>query len=101
MKTIIQVAIVSIFTSCSSTPTTKWDAATASKTCFNAATKGKYDLDDAQLKRLHGICDCVGQKMINTFKTEQEANDKMLDAAGIANDCKEEYRKKEIENFGK
>ena len=101
MKIFTVTVLAVLLASCSSTPTTKWDAATASKTCFDAATKGKYNLDDAQLKRLHGICDCVGQKMINTFKTEQEANDKILDAAVIANDCKEEYRKKEIENFGK
>ena len=101
MKILTITVLAILLISCSSTPTTKWDAATASKTCFNAATKGKYDLDDAQLKRLHGICDCVGQKMINTFKTEKEANEKMLDAAAITNECKEAYSKKEIENFSK
>jgi hypothetical protein len=101
MKKIALPALVILLASCSSTPTTKWDAATASKTCFDAATKGKYDLDAPQLKRIQGICDCVGQKMATTFKTEKEANDKMLDAAAIANDCKEEYSKKEIENFSK
>jgi hypothetical protein len=101
MKKNILPAIVILLTSCSSTPTAKWDAATASKTCFDAATKGKYDLDAPQLKRIQGICDCVGQKMVATYKTEKEANEKMLDAATIANECKGEYSKKEIENFGK
>ncbi len=101
MKKIIIPTIAILLASCSNTPATKWDAATASKTCFDAATKGKYDLDAPQLKRIQGICDCVGQKMVTAFKTEKEANDKMLDAAAIANDCKEEYSKKEIQNLGK
>ena len=88
------VIFASMLFGCSSTPTAKWDAASASKSCFDAATKGKYDLDDAQLKKLRGICDCVGEKMVATFKTEKEANDKMLDAAAIANECKEELQNK-------
>ncbi len=101
MKKIILPAIVILLASCSSTPASKWDAATASKTCFDAATKGKYNLDAPQLKRIHGICNCVGQKMVTTYKTEKEANEKMLDAAVIANECREEWQKKEIQNFGK
>ena len=93
MKKICVVAIAIVVISCNSAPTAKWDAASASKTCFDAATKGKYDLDDAQLKKLRGICDCVGEKMVATFKTEKEANDKMLDAAAIANECKDAYGK--------
>ena len=60
MKKIVLPAIAILLASCSSIPTAKWDAATASKTCFDAATKGKYDLDAARLKRIQGICDCVG-----------------------------------------
>ncbi len=101
MKKIFIQAIAILLASCSSTTAAKWDAATASKTCFDAATKGKYDLEAPQLKRIQGICDCVGKKMVVTFKTEKEANEKMLDAAAIANECKEEYSKKEIQNFGK
>lgn len=101
MKKIIIPAITILLASCSNTPAAKWDAATASKTCFDAATKGKYDLDGPQLKRIQGICDCVGQKMVATFKTEKEANEKMLDAAAIANECKEEWHKMEIQNSGK
>lgn len=101
MKKIIFPAIAILLASCSSTPAAKWDAATASKTCFDAATKGKYDLDAPQLERIQGICDCVAQKMVTTFKTEKEANDKMLDAAAIANECKEEWQKKELFNLGK
>ena len=101
MKKIIFPSLTLFLLSCSSTPAAKWDAATAAKTCFDAATKGKYDLDAPQLKRIQGICDCVGQKMVTTFKTEKEANEKMLDAAAIANECKEEWQKKEIENLGK
>jgi hypothetical protein len=101
MKKLIYPTLTILLLSCSNTPAAKWDAATASKTCFDAATKGKYDLTDAQIKRLKGICDCVGEKMVTTFKTEKEANEKMLDATVIANECKEEYSKKEIQNFGK
>ena len=101
MKKIIFPTLTIFLLSCSSTPAKNWDAATASKTCFDAATKGKYDLDGPQLKRIQGICDCVAQKMVTTFKTEKEANDKMLDAAVIANECKEEYSKKEIQNLRK
>jgi hypothetical protein len=101
MKKVILPAMAILLASCSSTPASKWDAVTASKTCFDAATKGKYDLEAPQIKRIQGVCDCVGQKMVNTFKTEQEANEKMLDAAAMANECKEEYGKKEIENFSK
>lgn len=101
MKKIILPAFSILLASCSSTTAAKWDTATATKTCFDAATKGKYNLDAPQLKRIKGICDCVGQKMLATYKTEKEANEKMLDAAAIANECKEEYSKKEIENFGK
>ena len=101
MKIVLYSIVTLVIFSCSATSTQKWDAATASKTCFDAATKGKYDLDGAQLKRIQGICDCVGQKMVTTFKTEKEANDKMLDAAAIANECKEEWQKKEIQNLGK
>lgn len=101
MKKLLILTIPIFLISCSNTPTTKWDATTASKTCFDAATKGRYNLDAPQLNRIQGICDCVGQKMVRTFKTEKEANEKMLDAAAIANECKEEYSKKEIENFGK
>lgn len=92
-KTMIAVVAILLF-SCSSTPTPKWDAASASKSCFDAATKGKYNLDDVQLKKVKSICDCVGEKMVATFKTEKEANDKMLDAAVIANECREESQKK-------
>ncbi len=101
MKKIIYPTLTLFLLSCSSTPAKNWDAATASKTCFDAATKGKYNLDGLQLKRIQGICNCVGQKMVTTFKTEKEANDKMLDAAAIANECKEEWQKKEIQNLGK
>ena len=93
MKKTIITAITIVAISCNSTPTAKWDAATASKTCYDAATKGKYDLDDAQITRLKGICNCVGEKMVATFKTEKEANDKMLDATAIANECSSEYGK--------
>lgn len=101
MKTFLIPLLVFLLAGCSSTPAAKWDATTAAKTCFDAATKGKYDLDDPQLKRIHGICDCVGQKMVTTFITEKEANEKMLDAAALANECKEEWQKKTIENPGK
>lgn len=101
MKKIIFPVIAILLASCSNTPDAKWDASTAAKTCFIAATKGKYDLDAPQLKRIQGICDCVGQKMVTTFKTEKEANDKMPDAAAIANECKEEWQKKEIQDLGK
>lgn len=101
MKKIIFPTLTVFLLSCYNAPVAKWDAATASKTCFDAATKGKYDLDGPQLKRIQGICDCVGPKMANTFKTEKEANEKMLDAAAIANECKEEWQKKEIQNLGK
>ena len=79
--------------SCSSTPTAKWDKETAAKSCFDVATKAKYDLDDVQIKKVRSICDCVGEKMTTAFKTEKEANDKMLDAAAIANECKDEFGK--------
>ena len=101
MKIFTVTVLAVLLASCSSTPTTKWDAATASKTCFDAATKGKYNLDDAQLKRLHGICDCVGQKMVVTFKTEKEANEKMLDASAIANECTADWQKTQIKNLSK
>lgn len=100
MKNLLIPSLAFLLASCSNTPTTKWDSATASKTCFDAATKGKYDLDGPQLKRVQGVCDCVGEKMVTTFKTEKEANEKMLDAAAIANECKEEWQKKETQNLG-
>lgn len=96
MKKLSFPTIVFLLISCSSAPTSKWDAATASKTCFDAATKGKYDLDAPQLNRLHGICDCVGKKMVTTFNTEKEANKKMLEGVAIANECKEEWEKEQI-----
>lgn len=98
MEKIIFPTLTVFLLNCSSTPTVKWDAAYSSKTCFDAATKGKYDLDAPQLKRIQGICDCVGQKMVTTFKTEKEADEKMLDAAGIATECKEEWQKMEMKN---
>jgi hypothetical protein len=101
MKLIIIPALTIVLFSCSSAPAAKWDMATASKTCFDAATKGKYDLTEPEIKRLHGICDCVGEKMVTAFKTEKEANEKMLDAAAIANACKDEWQKKAIQNSGK
>ncbi len=96
MKKIIFPALSIVLFSCSSTPAAKWDAATASKTCFDGATKGKYDLTGTQLDRIKGICDCVGQKMVTSFKTEKEANEKMLDAVPIATECKEEWEKQQI-----
>ena len=94
-KTLIPTLAVLLF-SCSSAPVAKWDAATASKTCFDGATKGKYDLTSPQLNRIKGICDCVGEKMVATFKSEKEANEKMLDAVPIATACKEEWEKEQI-----
>ncbi|MBP8114901.1 MAG: hypothetical protein KAY50_06055 [Chitinophagaceae bacterium] len=88
MKLILYL-LVAVLIACCSTTTQKWDTVTASKTCFDAATKGKYDLTDKQLKRVTKICDCIGQKMVAQFKTEKEANDKMTDAADIANECRE------------
>ena len=96
MKKTIFPVIAILLASCSSAPTTKWDAATASKTCFDGATKGKYDLTAPQLGRIKGICDCVGNKMVTTFNTEKEANEKMLDGVAIANECKEEWEKEQI-----
>lgn len=93
MKKILVPGIVVLLFSCSSSPTKKWDAAYASKTCFDAAAKGKYDLTDKQIKRLKGICDCVGEKMVTQFKSEKEANEKMLDAAANANDCRQLWDK--------
>ena len=93
MKKTIITAITIVAISCNSTPTAKWNSATASKTCYDAATKGKYDLDDAQIRMLKKICNCVGEKMVATFKTEKAANDKMLDATVIANECSNEYGK--------
>lgn len=96
MKKLLVPGIAVLLFSCSSSPTTKWDAATASKTCFDAATKGKYDLNDAQIKKIKGICDCAGEKMVATFKTEKEANEKMTDAAVIVNDCKDKWEKTQL-----
>ena len=96
MKKLIVPGFTILLFGCSSTPTAKWDAAYASKACFDAATKGKYDLDDARVKKIHGICDCAGQKMVTTFKTEKEANEKMTDAAAFANDCKETWEKNQL-----
>ncbi len=89
-------ALTIVLFSCSSAPAAKWDAATASKTCFDGATKGKYDLTAPQLDRIKGICDCVGKKMVATFKSEKEANEKMLDGVPIANECKEAWEKEQI-----
>ena len=94
MKKLLIPTIAILIASCSATPTAKWNKETASKSCFDAATKGKYDLTDVQLKKVKGICDCVGEKMAATFKTEKEANEKILDAAAIANECKEELQNK-------
>ncbi len=91
MKKLIYPTLTILLLSCSNTPAAKWDAATASKTCFDAATKGKYDLTDAQIKRLKGICDCVGEKMVTQFKTEKEANEKMLDATANAKECQQQW----------
>ena len=96
MKKLAFPAIVILLFSCSSAPTAKWDAASASKTCFDGATKGKYDLTGPQLDRIKGICDCVGKKMVALFKTEKEANEKMLDAVPITTECKEEWEKEQI-----
>lgn len=96
MKKLILAAFTLMLFSCSSTPAAKWDAATAAKTCFDGATKGKYDLTGPQLDRIKGICDCVGKKMVASFKTEKEANEKMLDAVPIATECKEEWEKEQI-----
>jgi hypothetical protein len=92
VKTIIYLIIAIFFLNCSTTPTKKWDASTASKSCYDAATKGKYDLTDKQLIRVTKICDCVGEKMVAQFKTEKEANDKMTDAAIIANKCSDWWK---------
>ena len=50
MKKTLIPAFAILLVGCSSTPTAKWNATTATKTCFDAATKGKYDLDAPQLK---------------------------------------------------
>ena len=52
MKKIIFPVLSIVLFSCSSAPASKWDAATASKTCFDGATKGKYDfilMDNQQM----------------------------------------------------
>jgi hypothetical protein len=99
MKKIIIPIICILLFSCtnnSATTANNWTKETAAKKCFDAATKDKYDLDQVALTKLHAISDCVGEKMVAQFKTEQEANDKPLDAAAIANECKDEYEKKSI-----
>lgn len=96
MKKIIFPVLTIVLFSCSSAPAAKWDAATASKTCFDSATKGKYDLTGPQLDRIKGICDCVGKKMVASFKTEKVANEKMLDAVPITTECKEAWEKEQI-----
>lgn len=87
MKTVLYSIVTLVIFSCSPTATEKWDAATASKTCFDAATKSKYDLADNQIKKITKICDCVGEKMVTQFKSEKEANEKMTDAGAMANEC--------------
>ncbi|MBP6430358.1 MAG: hypothetical protein KA319_01150 [Ferruginibacter sp.] len=93
MKKLIFPTIFILMLSCKNTTSSKWDAETASKSCFDAATKGKYNLTDKQIKRLKGICNCVGEKMVADFKTEEEANKKVLDAAVNANECQQQWDK--------
>jgi hypothetical protein len=92
MKTVLYLIITLLLLSCSATPEKKWDAATASRSCFDAATKDKYGLTDTQLKSVTEICDCVGKKIVVQFKNEEEANNKMTDAAVIANECRDWWK---------
>jgi hypothetical protein len=98
----INLLLIPLFVwSCNTNTTTttkseSWTKEAIAKKCFDEATKGKYDLDHNELKKIHAISDCVGEKMVKQFKTEEEANAKPLDAAVIANECKDEYELKSI-----
>jgi hypothetical protein len=90
-KMILPVAAMLLW-GCSGSGTSNnvaWNKEAAAKKCFDGATKGKYELDDAALKRLHNICDCAGEKMEQQFKTEKEADDKLLDGVYMMNDCRD------------
>ncbi len=74
-----------------------WTAPIVSKKCFDEATKNKYDLTDIQLKKIKSICNCASEKMVAKFKTEKDANEKALEAAEMAMECKRELEQTKID----
>ena len=101
MKKIIIPAIALILASCSTTPNTKWNATIVSKACLNEISKGKTNVSPEQLSIRQEICDCVGQKTIEKYKTEQEAKEKITDVTSISDECQEEWMKKKKESYSK
>ncbi len=101
MKKIIFPAIVILLASCSNKETSKWNAASVSKICLDDISKGKASVSTEQLKINQEICDCVGRKTVEKYKTEQEAKEKITDATAISNECQEEWMKKKKESYEK
>ncbi len=101
MKKIIFPAVVILLASCSSKETSKWNAASISKICLEDISKGKASVSTEQIKVNQEICDCVGQKTVEKYKTEQAAKEKIADATAISNECQEEWMKNKKESYGK
>ncbi len=56
---------------------------------MESAQEGVYT--NEQKLRVETICDCYSDKMLERFKSSDEANENTLDVIYITNDCRNEF----------
>ena len=84
---IIGLLLLTLIISCKA----KWDKEKVYKECMKKA-KLHYDMNIVGNKKgSETICNCIADKMIGQFKTEGEANKKLIEQFYIGDDCKREY----------
>ncbi len=71
----------------------KWGREKVFNECMDNAKK-HYDMSKGNNKiGSETICNCIADKMISKFKTEEEANKSPVDAFTLGDDCKRDYAK--------
>jgi hypothetical protein len=89
MKIILLPIALVFFCGCQEKP---WNKASIKKECMKSAQEGVYT--NEQKLRVETICDCYSDKMLERFKSEQEANENSLDLIYLINECRNEYNNK-------
>lgn len=93
-----KLLILAIALSLASCKKEEWNKENAKKKCLEGAKSEMYS--DASTKRANAICDCIAEKMIAEFPTEDEANKYALDVVVFTNECRDGFDKAKKDSIG-
>lgn len=85
-RLIFSLILITAATSCKQ----EWNKEYAKKTCVEGVKKSGRSVAGHVADK---ICDCVAEKLVKDYKSEQEANSHLLDVVQISKSCNEEYFK--------